>query len=301
MNSPNLQNELNHFLELMENESFFKRCDYCYANSEGELDLLITGLIHGDEVIGIQIINRFLEENNLADMPIKIGFLLGNIDAYRKNVRYVESDLNRSFASIQVITLEHKRALEIASIVQKAKYIIDIHQTIEPTLRPFFIFPHHEKLIKMANALLPEVPIVTFAENGFSKNGKTMIEYALNVGRLGMAIECGQKGFNDEISLKMQNVLSDLIDKLSSNIDLSTTDIFVNQILQTIDYHDGDELIPGLQSHQVVKKDEVIGKKADGENILSPVDGYIYFPKYGELAKQTRILCEIAVTKKVLF
>lgn len=300
INKENLISELDNFLNLTKNNQFYKLDEYCFATSNHKLDLLISALIHGDEVIGIQVINNFLRSNRLNNVNIEIGFLLGNLNAYFKNLRYIESDLNRSFSITNPTTLEEKRAKEISEIVKKSKFIIDIHQTIEPTLSPFFIFPHHEKLIQMANFLLPDLPIVTFAAEGFSKNGKTMIEYALENHSFGLAIECGQKGFNAEMSTMMQDILQKLISKLSTKFEYQSKEVTVFQITQTIDYFDGDELLKGLNSHQKVLAGDILGKRVNGDPIISPVNGYIYFPKYGDLAKSTKIFCEIAEPKKVL-
>mgnify|MGYP001007806190 FL=1 len=135
----------------------------CGNHQSERIDLLITGLVHGNEVIGIEVINRVLKrvvKNN--EININLGFLLCNIEAAQKNTRFVESDLNRSFSTKEIVTLEQRRASEIAKIVDQTDFIFDLHQTVEPSLTPFFVMEHRHELIQIANQLLPQFPIVTF-------------------------------------------------------------------------------------------------------------------------------------------
>jgi len=70
---------------------------------------------HGDEV--------------RPNIPDSFDILIGNPKAYEKRVRYIESDLNRSFNG-KSETYEEKRAQEIIPILQSYDTVIDIHSTI---------------------------------------------------------------------------------------------------------------------------------------------------------------------------
>ena len=88
------------------------------TESEEKIDLLISGLIHGDEVIGIEIINSLLRRLSSKEIScaINLGFLLGNVEAARQSKRYLEEDLNRSFGLKRIDKIEEKRAREISKI-----------------------------------------------------------------------------------------------------------------------------------------------------------------------------------------
>jgi succinylglutamate desuccinylase len=264
-----------------------------------EIDLLVTGLMHGDEVVGIEIINSILTETLRSNkkFSISIAFLLCNIEAAKASKRFIQTDLNRSFLVKDVITTEHKRAVEIASIVKRSKFILDLHQTIEPTEKEFFIFEHIPKLIKIAHSLLPEIPIVTFSLGGFSESGKTVLEFATTVGSTALAIECGEKGYNPQITTKIVKLIYKLINKLELNdLPETTESIEVNNLSKSIVNEEGSYLIKGLKNHMKLIKGQLIGYRANGAEITVEDDCYLYFPRYGEYAKIVPTLCELGKT-----
>lgn len=62
---------------------------------EGEPDLAVVGSIHGDEPCGAHAIETLLEEAPAVERPVK--FIIANERALDRNVRYVETDMNRVF------------------------------------------------------------------------------------------------------------------------------------------------------------------------------------------------------------
>jgi succinylglutamate desuccinylase len=267
---------------------------FCYlGGAEEKIDLLITGLIHGDEVIGLEVINNILSKIASTDFTpdINVAFLLGNLAAYKMNLRFCEYDLNRAFGCEHSDKFEIQRAREIELIIKNSKAVFDIHQTIEPTLHPFFIFPFNIDSIKSAALINLDIPILTFKGKEFSSKGQTLIEFAQLHGCTTISIETGQKGFNTEMASRVENIIFKFIEYLSLNTKLHLpSEVTINQIFQTIHYSEGRELIPGLQSCQPVKRGDVIGKEQSGEWILSPIDGVIFFPKYNETAKSFGVL-----------
>lgn len=79
------------------------------------MKILVVYNTHGDEI----------RMNTL----ITFDTLVGNSDAYFKNVRYIESDLNRSFNG-KSDTLEERRAQYLIPIIQSYDLVLDIHSTI---------------------------------------------------------------------------------------------------------------------------------------------------------------------------
>lgn len=305
----NNQDQLSYFLNLLntlkENENTVLVDDYGISFNFGkgqDIDLLLIGLIHGDEVIGIEIINNILEKISSGSVNLHINFtiLLGNIKAYEKNVRYLEYDMNRCFGYSDSDHYEIKRALQIQNFVKKSKAVFDIHQTIGPSISPFFIFPFNLLSTQIASYLFPKIPILTFSGPAFSKNGKTLIEYAVEQNCLVLSMECGQKGFNSNMASKIEEVILKFIDYLTSGQMLNVSgEYIIHQIDRTLYCSEGDSLVPGLQSCCPVALGEVIGTRANGDLIKSPFDGFIYFPKYGELTVITGVMCELAVEKMI--
>jgi len=110
----------------------------------------ILGAVHGNEVVGVEIIQSLLEyfHENLIQAG-KLRLALGNVDAYNYNKRYIQCDLNRLFGPLPVdpskITPEHERAEELKIILEDTDLLIDLHSTIKPS-QPFIVIPSESKL-----------------------------------------------------------------------------------------------------------------------------------------------------------
>ncbi len=93
---------------------------------------VIMTWVHGNERSWI---NVFTELINKIEIENWILFLiLWNPNAIKKNIRFIEKDLNRCFRKkITWKTYEDKRAIKIREILKKADYLLDIHNTINPS------------------------------------------------------------------------------------------------------------------------------------------------------------------------
>jgi hypothetical protein len=293
--------------------------EYGFTTST-EPDLLITGLTHGNETIGLQVINLFLEKILKENKHPSYSFavLLNNVKAFEKNVRFIDKDLNRSFHASEalpknletnkpakVITAnkgyEYHRALEIERIILdlKPKFIIDLHQTVEPTLSPFFVLPEDFSLILSAHAMNANWPIVAFDSAGFSKDGRTLMEFSLSQKIPSFVIEISQNGYDQSLALEMCDRLFYL------NVDGMTAskhqfDIEYNKITHSLTKDlIGVELIPGFSNLQKVVEGELLGFSTSGDEYFAPASGLMIFPKYGRLAENSQELGLIATPKKI--
>jgi len=120
-----------------------KTSDSIPTNSEREFDLVVLALVHGVEVGGISVVNQVLEKlkSQVAKCSARVAFVLGNVPAAVAGKRFLERDLNRSFASATRSKAEERRAEFLESILKRGRYLLDIHQTREFSPTPFFIFP----------------------------------------------------------------------------------------------------------------------------------------------------------------
>lgn len=86
-------------------------------------NILVVGGVHGNETSGIELVKK------IKKYPIN-GFttLLANPDAVKKKVRYIETDLNRSFGKLP-ISLEEKLATKICKKTKKFDLVLDFHNT----------------------------------------------------------------------------------------------------------------------------------------------------------------------------
>ncbi|MFB6145106.1 MAG: succinylglutamate desuccinylase/aspartoacylase family protein [Candidatus Nanohaloarchaea archaeon] len=94
---------------------------------EGEPEYTVVGSIHGDEPAGKRAIERFLEEDWDVDKPVQ--FVIGNPKALVRDVRYIDTDLNRAFPGDEDSELyEDQLAAKIYEKVEGTT-LLDIHTT----------------------------------------------------------------------------------------------------------------------------------------------------------------------------
>ncbi len=259
---------------------------FALTAKNNKINLLVTGITHGNEVIGLEIIDLLLIDiKNNNDLGLGVAFLLNNIPASLQNKRCLEKDLNRCFLSTENKTSEEKRAQQVQKVILnlKEKYqlqmILDLHQTSEPTKDVFWIMTEDEKLIRYAHIMKPDFPIVTFPNSGFSKEGQTLTEFAKSHSISAFVIEIGQSGFNIERALMMKNLIQTL----------DVHQIFNSQVTRQINYYHINEVIPAeadlklkpnLYSFQSFKKNEVLTDSP--RSYQMPEDGVIIFPFYAK-------------------
>ena len=108
--------------------------------------VLLLGSQHGNELLGKQLHN-YIKLSRSELLP-HITYRVGNPRAYKKGVRFIESDLNRSYTGYTT-TYEEQRASKILSFIKKEQFdlVLDLHTTtcIQP---PCFIVSHVTPLLK---------------------------------------------------------------------------------------------------------------------------------------------------------
>lgn len=107
--------------------------------------VLFLGSQHGNELLGEKLY-KYIQQHRKELLP-HVSYLLGNPEAYRQGVRYVESDLNRSYNG-KYVTYEERRAAEILVYIKKHEpdLVLDLHTTTTDKNPPCIITasPDHE-------------------------------------------------------------------------------------------------------------------------------------------------------------
>lgn len=90
--------------------------------------LLLLGAQHGNELLG-QRLYAHIARSRPQLMPF-ITYKTANLKAYRQGVRYVESDMNRSYTG-KTRTYEERRAKQILRYITQNKFdlVLDLHTT----------------------------------------------------------------------------------------------------------------------------------------------------------------------------
>ena len=109
--------------------------------------LVVCGCVHGNEIIGKQVLDALLQHLNPQEICGSITLILGNPAAYARGVRYVDEDLNRLWSQERVARAgnaeplrrhtEEARVLELLPYLEGAEYALDIHATVQPTPHAF--------------------------------------------------------------------------------------------------------------------------------------------------------------------
>lgn len=86
--------------------------------------ILVIGGLHGNEPLGLEVCKK-LEKLNAPGIDV----LYGNPEAIKKNIRFVDEDLNRCFPGDSEGSVEARRAAQIMQAAQGYDIVIDFHNT----------------------------------------------------------------------------------------------------------------------------------------------------------------------------
>ncbi len=274
---------------------------YCFSvqnkntqQTAKKYDVFVSGLIHGNEVGGLGVINSFLGVllKNKIDLKTKILFHLGNIEAAKKEQRFLERDLNRSFLNSECSKLEEKIARKIEKLVLQCSYNLDLHQTNSDSQTPFFVYSFTNASFAWSKYLDSKIPSLTSTTERH-KDGSTLDFFCRKNNIPSCTLELGQVGFhNNQIAFGV-SVLQKLIDL---KIEMATPDFHnMYKVVETL-YWNTDRLIlkDGFVNFSLIQKGEVLGHKA-GITVVSPHTGALLFPKYGKIAEKTKEVVTYAV------
>lgn len=258
--------------------------------------LTLMGLTHGNEVGGVVVLNELLRGilGGVITCPIPLNLILGNPWAARKDVRFVDRDLNRSFLLNNTETAEAKRADVLEQVLAKTAYLVDFHQTREISENPFFIFPHTKAGFAFAQAIAPQIPVVTHWGKPFSEDGRCSDEFVNSQGGVGITIEVGQNGYAPFsigagvwVAQQAIRVVHGYLNHAQPLHDQQVTPQ-VYTWLEILRYGDGDiSLVPGWRNFSRVDAGQKIGED-NGRTITAPAEAWLLFPQYPKAGDKKR-------------
>jgi succinylglutamate desuccinylase len=273
------------------------------GNSTSKPHLVVGSAVHGDEIGSIPAIIDFIQAT--LQNPItkgRITFFLGNKPAIELNKRFVDFDLNR-ILGVSGSSPEHSRANELATLLETADFFIDLHQTIQPTKSPFYISLDHPSTLAFAEFL--DATDVFVVDHELPADQLSTEQYTLKKGKPALSIEIGPIGMNPESHLTTQRLL-EAVRRLVEDPNAAQKK-FSNKIsaklkkyrmAYQVKYQSPDDrLLAGWKNFDPINRGQILGTRAQGEPILSPESGHIFFPKYpdAKLTKLPKNICEIAV------
>jgi hypothetical protein len=164
--------------------------------------LFLSGVVHGDEILGVEIIRRVLRHASLKHLSgTVLAVPIVNAFGFLSHSRYMPDrrDLNRSFPGSDHGSLASLLAdLFMREVVMRSNYGIDLHtaalhRTNLPQIR---VAPGEPELIELAEAFGPPVVLVSKLRDG------TLRQCARDVGVKVLLYEGGEALRFDEVAIR---------------------------------------------------------------------------------------------------
>jgi succinylglutamate desuccinylase len=260
-------------------------------NSSPTLGLM--GLVHGNEILGLPILIKILKEIKQGELVPQsdIYFGLGNIPAASKNLRFIESDLNRSFQLPLHSNPEQLRAKELEEkMLSHCDYLIDLHQTQEPAQSSFFIFQYtSQKCLDFLRKINTGIPVIVQKENIGSDAGLTTDEFVRGRGGFGTTLELGQIGHAEEYFMQGLQICRNVISIMQqvSKSEMRTEFPLPFKLYKLSDRFKIEEsnirLKKGYRNFEKIEAGQVVAEVQTevGKNeIKSDKSGFMLFPRY---------------------
>ncbi|MDH3529575.1 MAG: succinylglutamate desuccinylase/aspartoacylase family protein [Acidobacteriota bacterium] len=284
--------------------------DYIIARFEGDLrgpTVLVFGSIHGNEHSGVKALKKVARELERANAATTgdVYLIAGNTRAINKNVRYIETDLNRHWtpeniarnhpdARIRIRQGEDIEQAEILAIVSEALsrvrgevYALDLHSTSSKST-PFAMVGD-----TIRNRTFAEKFPATFLLGIEEQLDGTILEYMNELGAVTLGFEAGQH--TTEAAVKNQEALIWLALANSGAINPGDFPIerhraFLANAMghkriieirhrHAIKAEDQFRMEPGYANFQKVRKGEVLGHDLRGP-VKASEKGMILMPLY---------------------
>lgn len=272
---------------------------FLLKNHENQIDLFINCCTHGNEIIGLIIINNLLKKiKDLEFLPtLNLAFSIGNREAVLTNQRLIHFDLNRCFSKKNPSkSSEDTRAGELEIIAQKSNAILDIHQTSSESLSPFFIIKDINYNLSYLNFLeIYEWPLILYKEGNFSKDGEAFSSFCFSKKIPFITVELGLAGSNvalEDFFIKkilyfIKNINpSNWKKSLSPTNEITAKNPVFREFLTIEKKSEDDYLVDGIKNLSPIKKGMTYAYQ-DNQALKTEEDLFALFPKYGFFKKNS--------------
>ena len=157
-------------------------------------EITIVGGTHGNEYIGPTLIRRFEQYYSFADSLTPVNTFLANPAAFAAGLRFIDSDLNRSFSDdiltgFSTSVYEHGRAREINDQLgpkpDSERFLIDLHSTTASMGMTLIVKddnPFNLKAAAYVQQNCPDVRIImSDVDRQFSRTLNSLCDHGLTV------------------------------------------------------------------------------------------------------------------------
>ena len=238
-----------------------------FTRGEGEPEITVVGSVHGDEPAGKNAILNFLEKDLKYNRPVK--FIIANEEALEEEVRFLDTDLNRSFpGDPESENHEERLASELMKEIENTK-VLDLHTT-RSYPEPFATFTHlNDETISILKASGVNYGVHFPEESG-----------TLHEQTTGIVVETGLQG-TDQARENAEKVIESFLASMDA-IDVDRPEKSNSlEIFRYFETVEGDwEFL--AENFELVEKGEIYARKEEKEleasedfyPVLMSTDGY---------------------------
>ena len=292
-----------------QNPLFSSRIIDSFPAQDAPPRLVVFAGVHGNEPSGVLALQRVFEQLRAQQIPLsgQLVGVLGNMEALRQEVRYVNEDLNRLFLPSRieqaredpdVQTFETLELLSICDLVDSLEartedelFFVDCHTTSSASI-PFISlnegFPSSLQLaqqIPVATVIGAEKEIVGCLAEWLNKRGWTGFTYEAGQHQAAISVD------NQEAVIWLALLHAGCINEAQARLYLDraratlkqqgTQQQEVYQLLSAYRIRDDEafRMEPGFRNLQLVRQGERLAT-SDGEPVVAPQDAYLLMPLY---------------------
>lgn len=272
------------------------------SNNKGPL-LFVTGGVHGNEPSGVKALEKVFAELEKTKPKIngRIIGVKGNAAALKKDKRFIDEDLNRTWTEENVKnndpeSQEQREMLEIIEVLESLpeqnftkRYFLDCHTTSSASLPYISVQDVHDN-----DSWAHKFP--TYIVRGFSDIVYGAIDHYLSrTGLTGFVFEAGQH--TSPQSIENHEGMIWLALKQACGLDLEQISCYPECVTRfseknapeqktfeiiyrhEIKKEDNFKMQPGYENFQPIKEGELLAI-SNGKEIKSDWDAYIFMPLY---------------------
>lgn len=196
------------------------------------MKILLVIATHGNEKIGLKVAKE-IKKLNIDNLIIQVG----NEGALKLNKRYIDQDLNRSFAGKENGNYEEKRAFELTPIIKSANLVIDIHSTTSDIKDTLIVDRINKKTLECIKSIQPKYAVV------MEKSKSSLISQA----KIGISFEYGK----DDSRATLKKIIVD-IKKLLNHFGLIKIKLSKNK--KSTKYFNATSVVLKPKGYKLIKK-----------------------------------------------
>lgn len=294
---------------MSQNLTFSSRIIDSYPAAGAKPRLVVFAGVHGNEPSGVLALQRIFEQLHTHQIPLsgQLVGVLGNTQALRREVRYVNEDLNRLFlpsrieqvkATSDTQTFENLELLNICDLVESLEartqdelFFVDCHTTSSTSI-PFISL---NEGFSSSLQLAQRVPVAAVVGAEREIHG-CLAEWLNQRGWTGFTYEAGQHQAassvdNQEAIIWLallhagcirESQVGPYLDRARTTLQRQGTQqqaVYRLQSAYRIRDDEAFRMEPGFQNLQLVRKGERLAT-SDGAPVLAPEDTYLLMPLY---------------------